>query len=93
MAAHQLSCRRVPGSGPFAASKHSKMQAESTRITTDGAEDDRIFLPDHKDNNHAKQAISNVRVHADLAAAWRRARRAWQRAYLCSRCSAAETTP
>ena len=45
------------------------MQAESTRITTDGAEDDRIFLPDHKDNDHAKQAISNVRVDADLAAA------------------------
>jgi hypothetical protein len=34
-----------------------------------------------------------VRVHADLAAGWRRARRAWQRAYLCARCSAAETTP
>ena len=47
----------------------SKMQDERTRIITDGAEDDRIFLPDHKDNDHAKQAISNVRVDADLAAA------------------------
>ena len=60
------------------------MQDARTRIITDGAEDDRIFLPDHKDNNHAKHTISNVRVHADLAAAWRRARRAWQRAYLQS---------
>ena len=49
-----------PDQARSAGSKNSKMQAERTRITTDGAEDDRIFLPDHKDNNHAKHTISNV---------------------------------